>query len=383
MLASRQLRWLAVVAGGLAAIVFTLPAGMAGAATSFLGGLHGIGTIATTVPTNFDENPYGVAVVPSSVGHLVQGDVLVSNFNNSDNQQGRGSTIVELPPGGLPPNTPAQVFAQITLPPQACPGGVGLTTALTVFPSGWVVVGSLPTSDGMSATAQAGCLIVLNADGQVVRTISGGAINGPWDLVATQFGNDAVLFVTNVLNGITPADNANNTVVNDGTVVRIVLDLATPFPQVDSETVIASGFPERTDPNALVIGPTGVGLSRNDAFLYVADTLGNRIAAIPTPLFLPGPILGSGLTVSKGGSLNGPLGLAMAPNGDIITVNSNDGNAVETTPFGAQVATTPLDTTPMTQALPGAGTLFGVAVTPGGNGLYFVDDGSNTLDQLG
>jgi hypothetical protein len=30
----------------------------------------------------------------------------------------------------------------------------------------------------------------------------------------------------------------------------------------------------------------------------------------------------------------------------------------------------------------GAGTLFGLAVKPGGKGIYFVDDGDNTLDLL-
>ena len=35
--------------------------------------------------------------------------------------------------------------------PGPCPGGVGLTTALAVLPHGFVVVGSLPTSDGKAA----------------------------------------------------------------------------------------------------------------------------------------------------------------------------------------------------------------------------------------
>jgi hypothetical protein len=30
----------------------------------------------------------------------------------------------------------------------------------------------------------------------------------------------------------------------------------------------------------------------------------------------------------------------------------------------------------------GAGTLFGLAIVPGGNGVYFVDDGTNTLNVL-
>ena len=58
-------------------------------------------------------------------------------------------------------------FAQISAAslPGSCPGGVGLTTALSVLPGGWVVVGSTPSTDGTAATAKAGCLIVLDSHG--------------------------------------------------------------------------------------------------------------------------------------------------------------------------------------------------------------------------
>ena len=146
--------------------------------------------------------------------------------------------------------------------------------------------------------------------------------------------------------------------------------------------MIASGFPERTDPAALVIGPTGVGLGFHGGVLYVADTLDNRITAVPAPFFLLGPVFGHRLHGSRNGALNGPLGLAVAPNQDIVTVNSLDGNAVETTPLGQQVAVVPLDTTAMAPpARPGAHPR--LAVAAGGHGLYFVDDGTNTLNRLG
>src|SRR5262249_43014182 len=59
----------------------------------------------TTIPPNGDLNPYGVAFVPQgfpSGGALTPGDVLVSNFNNGLplNQQGTGSTIVDISPSG-------------------------------------------------------------------------------------------------------------------------------------------------------------------------------------------------------------------------------------------------------------------------------------------
>ena len=44
------------------------------------------------------------------------------------------------------------------------------------------------------------------------------------------------------------------------------------MPREILRTIIGSGFDERTDPAALVIGPTGLGLAPNGA-LYVADTL--------------------------------------------------------------------------------------------------------------
>jgi hypothetical protein len=367
-------RWKWAAAAGLAAALLvgmTAPS-TAGAASTFLGGKQVNPNQPTTVPPppgNGDINPYGVAVVPATVGHLVAGHVLVSNFNNANNKQGTGTTIVELSPTGQ-----LTVFATIGLTAtEPCPGGVGLTTALAVFRNGIVVVGSLPTSDGTTATEPAGCLIVLNSHGKVLETIAGGPIDGPWDLAATQVGNDAVLFVTNVLNGLDP-NAPPTTVIPEGTVVRVVLDLADRKPRVLSETVIANGLPERNDPNALVIGPTGDALGRHGTVLYVASTEDSRITAVPAPLLLQGPVFGSGLTVSRGGALNQPLGLTVAPNGDIITVNGGDGNAVETSPFRGQVATATLD------SQTGAGSLFGIALTPNGRGLYFVDDGTNTLN---
>src|SRR5207245_5056890 len=116
------------------------------------------------------------------------------------------------------------LFAQIDAShlPGACPGGVGLTTALVVLQRGWVIVGSLPTTDGMSDTAKAGCLLVLDSKGNVVETFSGSPINGPWDMTAFDEGDGASLFFTNVLNGTV---QANGSVVNKGTVIRLALDV--------------------------------------------------------------------------------------------------------------------------------------------------------------
>lgn len=235
----------AVVVTVLAPLLFTTPAG-AKARAPFVAPFERVVDVASTVPSKGDVNPYGVAIVPRSVGKLVKDHVLASNFNDADNNQGTGATIVDIAPDGT-----QGLFAQISAAalPGPCPGGIGLTTALVVLRRGFVVVGSLPTANGMTATAQAGCLLVLDAAGTVVETISGGPINGPWDMTAADFGSKALLFVTNVLNGPV-ATSASSTVIDEGTIVRIALDLAGSVPSVGDETAIGSGFGERSDPTA-------------------------------------------------------------------------------------------------------------------------------------
>ena len=373
------LRWplggalVAVVASAAMALV-AAPAVAFGPPGSFVGPNPTVSEIGPTIPPNGDVNPYGVAVVGRSQGAEVAGDVLVSNFNSGPGPaglQGRGTTIVQLDPNAGPSATP-QVFAQIDPNhlPGACPGGVGLTTALSVLPGGWVVVGSLPTSDGSTITGS-GCLLVLNSSGQVVETFSGGAINGPWDMTSVSAGPITELFFTNVLNGTVAA---GGTVVNQGTVARALLFTPpTGVPRMLATSVIASGFPEELNSAALVIGPTGVALSHNGT-LYVADTIDNRITSIPFAVFRAHSG-GEGDPVSTGGDLNAPLGLATTPNGDLLAVNAGDGNLVEISPSGSQVGE-------KTISPGGGGALFGLALSRDGSALYFVDDSENQLNVL-
>ena len=369
----RIFRASAVAVGAAALAAFAIaPAALAGTSSSFIGPFTHNDTITSTVPANGDVNPYGVAVVPTSTGRLVKGDVLVSNFNNSANEQGTGTTIVQVSPGGR-----RTLFAQINASslPGPCPGGVGLTTALGILPGGWVVVGSLPTTDGTSATAQAGCLLVINNKGKVAETIAGHGINGPWDMATVSAGPLAALFVSNVLNGTVAANGAT---VNRGTVERLVLLLrGSKPPLLVAHTIIGSRFGEHTDPAALVVGPTGLGLNSHGT-LFVADSVGNRITAIPGALIRRSSA-GIGRVVTTGGKLSTPLGLAIAPNGHVLTVNAGNGKLVETTRAGRQIASKLLDNT---GSPPGAGALFGLALAPHAKGIYYVDDAANTLKLL-
>jgi hypothetical protein len=357
----------------LAVVAFVSSPVLADDRRAFLDAFDTVNLLASTVPANGDVNPYGIVVVPRSVGLLKRGHILISNFNNGANSQGTGTTIVQVSRRGK-----VSVFAQIdpsTIAGQ-CPGGVGLTTALAVLERGWVIVGSLPTTDGTSATAAAGCLIVLNSQGHVVETFLGDGINGPWDMTSLDNDDHAWLFVTNVLNGDVTQGNPH--VVHQGSVLRIALAVPEQedgIPARGPTTVIGSGFAETADPSALVIGPTGVALAA-DGTLYVADSLSNRITAIPQALTRQSTAL-TGEAVTVDGALNDPLGLAIAPNGHIVTANGNDGNLVETTPGGTQIAVKTVETAT------GAGSLFGIAMVPDGHGVYFVDDGDNTVKLFG
>lgn len=188
----------------------------------FTGPLTHVPEVASTVPGNSSLNPYGTAVVPDSRGGLTAGDVLVSNFNNAANQQGRGTTIVEVSPGGRP-----RLFAKI--PADSVPGGAGLTTALVVLRSGWVIAGSLPTADGIAAAMKPGELFVLDSLGHLRETITGHGIDGPWDATALDSGGTADLFVSNVLNGIVNGQPAST---RNGDVVRLTLALTGTMPKL-------------------------------------------------------------------------------------------------------------------------------------------------------
>jgi hypothetical protein len=363
----------AATAGALAALsLVAAPTALASPSiVPYLSHFSSLKTIASTVPHNGDVNPYGIFVVRHSTGRLHRGNVLISNFNNKANEQGTGHTIVQITPSGH-----RSLFANIH-PSQVpgCPGGVGLSTALEILPGGWVVVGSVPSSNGMAATAKAGCLIVLNRFGQVAEIFAGHGINGPWDSAAKVYGQVADLFVTNVLNGTVAA---NGKVVHRGNVLRISLALHHHAPPSwISATKIGSGYAQRTDAAAFVLGPTGVGLGRNGT-LYVAETLTSRIFGIKHAASRSGSG-GPGFLLTHGGKLNMPLGLTIAPNGDILTVNGGNGRIVETTPFGVQVAWRFLD---KSGSPPGAGALFGLALRPFKGGIYYVDDAVNTLRLL-
>jgi len=363
-----------VAAGTSLALAFAAMPPAAHAEGGFLETLHRQTTLSSTVPENGDQNPYAVIVAPVSAGKIHKDDVLVDNFNDRNNLQGLGTTIVSVDPA----TKQMSVFAMIPRHLAQCPGGIGLTTAMTMLKSGWVIVGSLPSQDGTTATKGQGCLIVLDSEGNIVNAITSPNINGPWgNMAVIDNGLSATLFLSNTGFDV-GAPDGNPPVLNKATVLRLELTIPQGKPpSVSKETVIASGFGEQADKGVFVIGPTGLALGK-DGTLYVSDALGNRIAAIPHAVNRKDSA-GTGRDVTKDGLLKRPLAMTMAPNGHLIVTNGLNGQAVEIDPAtGKQIYARWIDPN-RAQTPPGSGDLFGIAMTPPGDGFYYVEDEVNTL----
>jgi hypothetical protein len=309
------------------------------------------------VPPNGDGNPYGVAIVPPgfpSGGTIAPGDILVSNFNSSSGVQGTGTTIVSIAPGKQ-----ADLFFQGEPP-------LGLTTALGVLKAGFVLVGNVPTNS--SGVAEQGSLLVIDRNGNLVTTLANAAfLDGPWDLTINDMGNNAQIFVSNVLNG---------------TVTRLDVFLGGGDFRVIGVNQIAHGYSIATNSAALVVGPTGLAYSPFTGTLYVASTDDNAIYAIPFANVTNEDVKKGLLVYQDNTHLHGPLALALAPNGHLITANGdavfaggNQNELVEFTVFGKFVAQYQIDS-----GAPGAA--FGLAIANDGSNIRLaaVDDNTNDID---
>ncbi|SAL21186.1 hypothetical protein AWB64_01545 [Caballeronia sordidicola] len=359
------------------AVVGSIAGSVAHAAPiGFLETLHRNTTLINTVPSNGDQNPYAVVVAPVSSGTVKQGDVLVGNFNNAANLQGTGSTIVNYHPD----TKELSLFATVPRDLKGCPGGIGLSTAMTMLKSGWVIVGSTPSNDGTTNTKGAGCLIVLDNQGKVASTIVSPNINDPWgNMAVVDNGDHATLFVSNAGFGVGGADGTPPPVFKQATILRLDLDIPEGrAPVVKQETVIASGFGAQADKGVFLIGPTGLALSQDQKLLYASDAIGNRVTEIDDPMTRD-TSAGVGRQLTADGFLHRPLAMVTAPNGHLLVTNALNGQVVEIDPStGKQLYARWIDTD-KAQSPPGNGDLFGIALTPEGDGFYYVQDDVNTL----
>jgi len=364
----------------LVALVVTVAGAFAAEPQGLLERFHKHVVLTSTITDNGDLNPYAIIVAPVSAGIIQKDDVLIDNFNNLSNLQGTGTTIVDYSPA----TKKTKLFAKIPQHLPQCPGGVGLSTAMTMLKSGWIIVGSTPSTDGTTRTKGDGCLIVLDPNGNVAEVWAGPNINDPWGNMATlDNGTSAMLFISMSgfdlpAPGVHDPATGNNLIVRKAKVMRLTLDIPAGKPPVlKDETVVGDGFPQQADLDNFLFGPTGVALGP-DHTIYVSDGLGNAIVKIPDATTRT-TSAGTGVVVTKDGLLKNPLALVMAPNGHLLAANGLNGQIVEIDPVaGKQIYAQWLDVD-QAQSPPGNGDLFGLAVKPDGSGLYYVEDDTNEL----
>jgi hypothetical protein len=316
----------------------------------------------STVASNGDVNPYGISFVPKEFpkgGKTAAGDVLVSNFNAaSPNGQGTGTTIVSVTPGGT-----QTTFFQGTAP-------LGLTTALNVLENGAVIVGNVPASS--QGTPEHGSLIVLDKNGTQINgspLVDPTFLNGPWDSTIIDKGDSAIVFVS---------------CVNNGTVSRLELTFGGSFGSVaiKSKFTLANGYKHENNATAFVLGPTGLAYDGVTDTLYVASTDDNAIYAVANAAKATVPVSKGTIVFNDSTHLHGPLGLVLAPNGDLISsqgdaVNpdpNHQSEIVECTKSGKFVTEFAVDST--------VGAAFGIALNaPSGGEADFaaVNDTLNTV----
>jgi hypothetical protein len=312
----------------------------------------------STIPTNGDVNPYGVAFVPQNFpagGLLKPGDLLVSNFNNKLNLQGTGTTIVKVTPNGQ-----TSLFFQGA-------GPLGLSTGLAVLKKGFVLVANCPTTGGAAPMAEQGSLLVIDRNGHLINTILSPLVQGPWDFTVHDEGNLVQVFVSNVLTG---------------TVSRLDLLLDAGNVQVKSAAVIASGYLHRPDPATFEVGPTGLAYDHRRDILYVASTGDNEVFAVKNA-GEDNQSRGMGQLIYRDQvHLHGALAMVLAPNGHLLVSNSDGINPdpnqpseiVEFTVHGQFIGQLSVD--------PAEGGAFGLNIVQVADDVVrfaAVDDNANTI----
>lgn len=313
----------------------------------------------STIPiTNGDVNPYGVAIVPNGFpagGLLNPGDLLVSNFNDAQNFQGTGTTIIKVAPGGQ-----TSLFFPGTAP-------LGLSTGLAVLKAGFVLVANCPTTGGATPMAEPGSLLLIDSNGYLVNTFISPMIQGPWDFTVQDDGNSVKVFVSNVLTG---------------TVSRLDLVEGGANFSMKSAAVIASGYIHRPDPATFEVGPTGLAYDAQRDILYVASTGDNEVFAVRDAGQARQSVGLGQLIYLDPVHLHGALAMVLAPNGHLLVSNSDGINPdpdqpseiVEFTVHGEFIGQLSVD--------PNEGGAFGLNIVKVGDDVVrfaAVDDNANTI----
>jgi hypothetical protein len=322
-------------------------------------------TVASLIAPDGDRDPFGIAIVPLTMGKLTAGNLLVAEFGDKQGTAGAGTTILQVNPA----TGKTSVFFRGG--PVAGPVGVAINPA-----NDGVWVGDY----GKAASGTAANDLLILPNGKVKAVYTGATTHGAASLVGV-WGQGVSASDGKVSFYYGNAGNAG-TGTGGGDVVRL-----TPHPKgpVNGQPVnatyarIATGQGEtpRGGNAATAAGPQGYAFAA-DGTLYETNDADNTLYAIPHAAIATSPATTQ--IVYRGHALQSPENVVIDPrNGDLLVVSANDNRLVVITPGGKLVATRDL------AAHQPAGALFGLAIgtNPAGDlVLYYTNSNTSTLHEL-
>ena len=322
-------------------------------------------TVASVIAPNGDRDPFGIAIVPLTMGKLTAGNLLVAEFGNKNGTAGAGTTILQVNPA----TGKTSVFFHGG--PVAGPVGVAINPA-----NDGVWVGDY----GAAANGTAANDLLIAPNGKVKAVYTDVTTHGAASFVGV-WGQGVSASAGKISFYYGEAGNAS-TGTGGGDVVRL-----TPHPKgpVNGQPVnatyaqIATGQGQ-TPPGgnaATAAGPQGYAFAA-DGILYETNDADNTLYAIPHAATAQSPV--ATRIVYRGHALQSPENVVIDPrNGDLLVVNANDNRLVVITPGGKLVASRDL------AANQPAGALFGLAIGTNAAGdlvLYYTNSNTSTLHEL-
>ncbi len=386
----RARRWhRPALAGGAllgAAALLAASAGAAAAATpSMVGGqggtMAGPGSlaqlrahfVASVVAPNGDANPYSLAIVPITAGHLTAGNVLVTDFNNGAGLAGAGTSIMQVDPAT---GSSSLFFQGSAANGIVGPVGIALNPAKDIV---WLGDYGPANAAGVYDGSNGSVALVSPAGAAVPGALFDNTttdmpiFNGVWGQAVSDVNGSVSFYWTNAGNGTTGQGG--------GGIWRLdPLAGNTGQPLGSTYTLLAKGLPASPAGStaATAAGPQGMVFDPANDTLYVSDDATNEIVAIPAANSATGPA--TPIVVRAGGPLHAPQQLAIDPsNGNLLVVNGAVNNdLVELTTSGRVVGVKNI--APESPA----GSLFGLAATTvnGQTVIYFDNSATGSLEAL-
>jgi hypothetical protein len=321
--------------------------------------------VASLIAPNGDRDPFGIAVVPLTAGHLTAGNLLVAEFSDKHGTAGAGTTILQVNPA----TGATSVFFQGG--PVAGPVGIAINPA-----NDGVWIGDY----GSAADGTAANDLLITPTGQLKATFTDATTTdaasfvGVWGQGVSSVNGTVSFYYGNAGNATTGAGG--------GDVWRLTPHPTGPVngqPVNSVYTQIATGQGQTPAGGnaATAAGPQGFAFAANGT-MYETNDADNALYAISGAATAIGPV--HVRTVYRGPALQSPENVVIDPaNGNLLVANANDNRLVEITPGGKVVASVDLA---RHQA---AGALFGLAIGTNAAGklvLYYGNSDTNTLHEL-